>query len=74
MVENIVLVVFSAVVGTIIAYVNSSYMARTHSMEILPVTYVLITILFLLLVTIMAAYSPIRKATQISPVEAVSNL
>ncbi|MCE3253091.1 MAG: hypothetical protein K0Q67_2111 [Cellvibrio sp.] len=74
MVENIVLVVFSAVVGTIIAYLNSSYMARTHSMEILPVTYVLITILFLLLVTIMAAYSPIRKATQISPVEAVSNL
>jgi putative ABC transport system permease protein len=74
MVENIVLVVFSAVVGTIIAYVNSSYMARTHSMEILPVTYVLITILFLLLVTILAAYSPIRKATQISPVEAVSNL
>ncbi|HCS65746.1 MAG TPA: hypothetical protein DIW64_17720 [Cellvibrio sp.] len=74
MLENVVLVVFSAVVGTIIAYVNSSYMARTHSMEILPVEYVLITALFLLLVTILAAYSPVRKAAQISPVEAVSNV
>lgn len=74
MLENIVLVVFSAVVGTIIAYVNSSYMARTHSMEILPLAYVAITVLFLLLVTMLAAYAPVRKATQISPVEAVSNV
>lgn len=74
MLENIVLVVFSAVVGTIIAYVNSSYMVRTQSMETLPITYVFITALFLLLVTMLAAYSPIRKATQISPVEAVSNV
>ena len=74
MLENIVLVVFSAIVGTIIAYVNSSYMVRTQSMEILPITYVFTTALFLLLVTMLAAYSPIRKATQISPVEAVSNV
>lgn len=74
MLENIVLVVFSVVVGTIIAYVNSSYMVRTQSMETLPITYVFITALFLLLVTMLAAYSPIRKATQISPVEAVSNV
>lgn len=74
MLENVVLLVFSAVVGTIIAYVNSSYMARTHSMEILPVEYVLITAVFLLLVTILAAYSPVRRAAQISPVEAVSNV
>lgn len=74
MLENVVLVVFSAVVGTIIAYVNSSYMARTHSMEILPVEYVLITVCFLLLVTLLAAYSPVRRAAQISPVEAVSNV
>jgi putative ABC transport system permease protein len=74
MLENVVLVVFAAVVGTIIAYVNSSYMARTHSMEILPVEYVLITVCFLLLVTLLAAYSPVRRAAQISPVEAVSNV
>jgi putative ABC transport system permease protein len=74
MLENVVLVVFAAVVGTIIAYVNSSYMARTHSMELLPVEYVLITVFFLLLVTLLAAYSPIRRAAQISPVEAVSNV
>lgn len=74
MLENIVLVVASAIVGTIIAYVNSSYTARTQGMELLPVAYVLITVFFLLLVTILAAYSPVRRATQISPVEAVSNL
>jgi putative ABC transport system permease protein len=74
MLENVVLVVFAAVIGTIIAYVNSSYMARTHNMEILPVEYVLITVCFLLLVTLLAAYSPIRRAAQISPVEAVSNV
>jgi len=74
MLENVVLVAFSAVVGTIIAYVNSSYMARAHSMELLPVEYVLITVVFLLLVTILAAYSPVRRAAQISPVEAVSNV
>lgn len=74
MLENVVLVVFSAVLGTIISYVHSSYMARTHRMEILPVECVLITALFLLLVTILAAYSPVRRAAQISPVEAVSNV
>jgi putative ABC transport system permease protein len=74
MLENVVLVIFAAVIGTIIAYVNSSYMARTHSMEILPVEYVLITVCFLLLVTLLAAYSPVRRAAQISPVEAVSNV
>lgn len=74
MLENVVLVVFAAVIGTIIAYVNSSYMARAHSMEILPVEYVLITVCFLLLVTLLAAYSPVRRAAQISPVEAVSNV
>lgn len=74
MLENILLVVFAAVIGTIIAYVNSSFMARTHNMEMLPVEYVLITVCFLLLVTLFAAYSPVRKAAQISPVEAVSNV
>lgn len=74
MLENVVLVVFAAVIGTIIAYVNSSYMARTHNMEMLPVEYVLITVCFLLLVTLLAAYSPVRRAAQISPVEAVSNV
>lgn len=74
MLENVVLVVFAAVIGSIIAYVNSSYMARTQGMELLPVEYVLITVIFLLLVTIVAAYSPVRRAAQISPVEAVSNV
>jgi len=74
MTENIVLVVFSAVVGTSIAYVNSSYMVRTYGMDLLPVEYVLITLIFLLLVTLLAAYSPVRRASQISPVEAVSNV
>lgn len=74
MLENVLLVVFAAIVGTFIAYVNSSYMARTHSMEIIPLSCVVITVLFLLLVTMLAAYSPVRKATQISPVEAVSNV
>jgi putative ABC transport system permease protein len=74
MMENILLVIFAAVVGTIIAYVNSSYMVRTQGASFLPVEYVLITIIFLLLVTLLAAYLPVRKAAQISPVEAVSNV
>lgn len=74
MLENLVLVVFAAVIGTIIAYINSSYMARTHGMELLRIEYVLITAVFLLLVTLLAAYSPVRRAAQISPVEAVSNV
>lgn len=74
MLENILLVVFAGVIGTIIAYVNSSYMVRTQNMEILPVEYVLITVFFLLVITLLAAYSPIRRAAQISPVEAVSNV
>ncbi len=74
MLENATLVVFSAIVGSSIAYVNSGYMARTHGMELLRAEYVLITVLFLLLVTLLAAYSPVRRAAQISPVEAVSNV
>ncbi len=74
MLENASLVLFSAIIGSSIAYVNSSYMARTQGMELLRVEYLLITIVFLLVVTLLAAYSPIRKAAQISPVEAVSNV
>lgn len=74
MLENASLVLFSAIIGSTIAYVNSSYMARTQGMELLQIEYLLITVVFLLLVTLLAAYSPIRKATQISPVEAVSNV
>lgn len=74
MLENATLVVCSAIVGSAIAYVNSSYMARTYGMELLQIEYVLITVIFLLLVTLLAAYSPVRKAAQISPVEAVSNV
>lgn len=74
MLENASLVLFSAIIGSTIAYVNSSYMARTQGMELLRVEYLLITVAFLLLVTLLAAYSPIRKAAQISPVEAVSNV
>lgn len=74
MLENVLLVVFAGVVGTVIAYVNSSYMARTQGMEFLPAGYVMITVLFLLMVTLLAAYSPIRRTAQISPVEAVSNV
>lgn len=74
MLENLVLVTFSAIVGTTIAYVNSSYMARTHGMELLRIEYVLMTVVFLLLITILAAYAPVRKAANISPVEAVSNV
>ncbi len=73
MLENLILVVFAAIVGSCIAYVNSSYMARTHGMELLRIEYVLITVFFLLLVTLIAAYPPVRRAAQISPVEAVSN-
>ncbi|MEN0039134.1 MAG: FtsX-like permease family protein [Cellvibrio sp.] len=74
MLENVTLVVFSAIVGSAIAYVNSSYMARTHGTELLRIEYVLITVVFLLLVTLLAAYSPVRRGAQISPVEAVSNV
>jgi putative ABC transport system permease protein len=74
MLENVTLVAFSAIVGSAIAYVNSSYMARTHGTELLRIEYVLITVVFLLLVTLLAAYSPVRRAAQISPVEAVSNV
>lgn len=74
MMENILLVVFAAAVGTIIAYINSSHMVRTQGASLLPVEYVLITVTFLLLVTLLAAYSPVRRAAQISPVEAVSNV
>jgi len=74
MLENATLVLCSAIIGSVIAYVNSSYMARTQGMELLRIEYVLITVIFILLVTLLAAYSPVRKAAQISPVEAVSNV
>jgi putative ABC transport system permease protein len=74
MLENIVLVLFSAVVGATIAYVNSSYMVRAHGMQILPLQYVPMTVTFLLLITILAAYVPVRKAARISPVEAVASV
>ncbi len=74
MLENVTLVLCSAIIGSVIAYVNSSYMVRTQGMELLRIEYVLITVVFILLVTLLAAYSPVRKAAQISPVEAVSNV
>jgi putative ABC transport system permease protein len=72
--ENILLVLCSAVAGAIIAYLNSSYMVKTYAMQLLPLQYVPITAILMLVITVIAAYSPIRKAAQISPVEAVSNV
>ncbi len=73
MLENVVLVLIAAIVGTTIAYVDSSYMARTQGTALLPFQYVPISVLFLLFITLLAAFSPIWKAMRISPVEAVAN-
>lgn len=74
MLENVLLVLFSAVIGAALAYVSSSYMVRTQDMQLLPPGYVPTTVAFLLLITVLAAYSPIRKAARISPVEAVTSV
>lgn len=72
MVENILLVIFSAIAGGTIALIASSYMARAYGVALLPWQYLPITAGGVLLITLLAAVSPIRRASLISPVEAVA--
>lgn len=74
MLENLVLVLVAAFLGTVIVYLNSSYMARTYGASLLPWHYIPVTTLFILIITLAAAFVPVRKASLISPVEAVANV
>lgn len=74
MLENLVLVIVAALLGTVLVYLNSSYMARTYGASLLPWYYIPVTTLFILIVTLAAAFSPVRRASLISPVEAVANV
>lgn len=71
-VENIVLVMCASSLGAIAALSTSIYMVKTYSFSPLPWVYIPISALVVLLITLSAAIVPVRKASYISPVEAVA--
>lgn len=74
LIENLVLVVVSSIIGGFIAYLASSYAVRAYGLELLPWQYIPLTGGCVLFVTLAAAIVPIRKASFISPVEAVVSI
>lgn len=71
-VENIILVACAVSVGALTAIATSIYMVKAYSFSPLPWIYIPLSGLVVLLITLSAAIVPVRKASYISPVEAVS--
>lgn len=73
LVENAILVVVAIVVGAAIAFVSSSYLVRHYAFELLPWGYIPVTGVCVLIITLIAAAVPARRAAEISPREAVAS-
>ena len=71
-IENIILVVCASSLGAVAAISTSVYMVKAYSFSPLPWAYIPISGLVVLLITLSAAIVPVRKASYISPVEAVA--
>lgn len=73
MVENAVLVIAATGVGAMMAFWASHYLVRHYAFEFLPWVYVPLAGGAVLGITLLAAAAPARRATQVSPQEAVAN-
>ncbi|MFT7559879.1 MAG: putative ABC transport system permease protein [Flavobacteriales bacterium] len=72
LVENAIIVVAATVFGGLIAYSANGYLMKTYAIQMLPLGYVPVAGALTLLVTLAAAYSPARKAAEVSAIEAVA--
>jgi putative ABC transport system permease protein len=70
--ENIILVVCAVSLGALAAITTSMYMVKAYSFSALPWIYIPLSGLLVLFITLSAAIVPVRKASYISPVEAVA--
>lgn len=71
-IENIVLVFCAVSLGALAAITTSIYMVKAYSFSPLPWIYIPLSGAVVLLITLSAAIVPVRKASYISPVEAVA--
>ncbi|NIB44320.1 FtsX-like permease family protein [Pseudomaricurvus alkylphenolicus] len=72
LVENTLLVGCSACLGTVVAFYSSAYMVKSYGFEPLPWGYIPVAAMFILLITLTAAFFPVRKASRIPPREAIT--
>lgn len=72
LIENVFIVLASSGVGAIAAMSASVYMVKAYSFEPLPWLFIPAASLVVLCITLAASFAPVRKASYISPVEAVS--
>ena len=66
-VENIMVCLVGLVIGSIATFYLGQQLMRLYSVPALEVSYVLVTALGLILLTLLAAFFPARKAADISP-------
>jgi putative ABC transport system permease protein len=71
-IENVIIVLSASVLGALIAYTGSGYMVKSYAVDLLPWIYIPCATLVVLILSLAAAIVPVRKATLVSPVEAVS--
>lgn len=74
LIENVMLVMLASIMGGVIAYWVSSYTVRVYSLEMLPWYYIPFAGGSVMIITLIAAIVPIRRASLISPVEAVASV
>lgn len=67
MVENIMVCLVGLVIGSVATFYLGQQLMRLYSVPALEVSYVLVTALGLILLTLLAAFFPARKAADISP-------
>lgn len=72
--ENVLLVLIATLLGGTAAIVVSSYLVQHYGFSFMPWPFIVITGLLTLVITLLAAYQPVRRASLISPVEAVASI
>ena len=72
LIENVFIVLVSSCIGAIAAIVASVYMVKAYSFAPLPWVFIPIAGGVVLFITLGASIAPVRRASYISPVEAVS--
>lgn len=73
LIENALLVIAATGLGAMIAFWASHYLVRNYAFEFLPWLYIPLAGIAVLVITLLAADAPARRAARVSPQEAVAN-
>ncbi len=72
LIENMVIVVIASGIGSVAAMTASAYMVTAYGFAPLPWLFIPVASAVVLFITLAASIAPVRRASFISPVEAVS--